>query len=407
MISKQLRKLENENEEQFLWRLGQLYDAGLIDCTWPELADILNRTFRPEGIEYTESTYRKDYRVAKRFFDAGVFNDLNNNDYLKELSEKRLEIEKERVKLRTEKIEYSKWKREEARDELITEQIVQAIHDTSRDFKRPDPIESQSTEKGYVLLFGDEHYGAEFEIKGLKGEIINAYSPEIFEKRMWDLLDQTIEIICNESITDLHVFALGDCVDGCLRVSQLMKLRYGVVDGTVRYAEFIAEWLRELSNYVNVHFQMTNGNHTELRMLGQPKGTFTEDNMGKVIASIIKARLKDNPNFQFTENPTGYIFENIVGYNFLGIHGEEKDLKRSIKDFSSSYNTNVDYLVCGHIHHGLLEEVGMSSEVITTPSIMGTDPYAFKLKYLAHPGAKLLVIQKDYGRKCEHSIVVH
>ena len=37
-----------------------------------------------------------------------------------------------------------------------------------------------------MLVFGDEHYGAEFELKGLFGEIINSYSPEIFEKRMID-----------------------------------------------------------------------------------------------------------------------------------------------------------------------------------------------------------------------------
>ena len=49
-----------------------------------------------------------------------------------------------------------------------------------------------------VLLFGDEHYGTEFEICGLNNEVINSYSPEIFENRMWSLLDQTISIVRKE-----------------------------------------------------------------------------------------------------------------------------------------------------------------------------------------------------------------
>ncbi len=141
-------------------------------------------------------------------------------------------------------------------------------------------------------MYGDEHFGIEYELKGLFGDIINAYSPEIFEERMWDLFNQTVEIIDKENIDTLHVFNMGDFKDGILRVSQLMKLRYGVVDGTIKYADFISNWLNELTKYVRVKYQSTNGNHSELRMLGQPKGTFTEDNMGKVVAEFIKNSIK-------------------------------------------------------------------------------------------------------------------
>ena len=73
------------------------------------------------------------------------------------------------------------------------------------------------------------------------------------------------------------------------------------------FADFISNWLNELSKYAQIKYQSTNGNHTELRQLGQPKGTFTEDNMGKVVSEFIKVRLKDNPNFEYIENPTGYM----------------------------------------------------------------------------------------------------
>lgn len=312
-------------------------------------------------------------------------------------------IRKERIKLQTEKLEYNRWLREDARDELITEKICEAVT-ALPSLDVPRYIEPVHNKRAYALIFGDEHYGAEFEIKGLFGDILNAYSPEIFEERMWDLFNQTVEIIQKENIDTLNVFSMGDFSDGCLRVSQLMKLRYGVVQGTIKYADFICNWLNELTKYARVKFQLTNGNHTELRMLSQPKGTFTEDNMGKVVSEFIKVRLKDNDNFTFIENPTGYIYAQLACYTVLGIHGEVKNMGKAIKEFSKTYNVPIDYLLAGHLHHSRTEEIGMDSEVINVPSIVGVDPYALSLNKTSNASGKLLVFEQTRGKVCEYTL---
>ena len=183
-----------------------------------------------------------------------------------------------------------------------------------------------------VLAFGDEHYGADLRILGLRGEVINEYSPEIFEERMQNLLTQTIDTVKREQITDLHVFSMGDFTDGILRVGQLMKLRYGVIEGTVKYANYITYWLNELSKHVTVHYQMVFGNHSELRFFNQKKGSFSDENTGLFVRELIKARLDGNPNFSMTVNPTGLIFDTIEGYNILGIHGEVRNMETALKD---------------------------------------------------------------------------
>lgn len=38
-----LVKQENENEEQYLWRLGNAKDSGLIDLSWDDIADLMNK----------------------------------------------------------------------------------------------------------------------------------------------------------------------------------------------------------------------------------------------------------------------------------------------------------------------------------------------------------------------------
>ena len=396
-----LKKQINESELQYIWRLCSAKDSSTLDISWEELANILNEELRPTE-PFSESAYRKKYQMAKLFYEE-VFSKMVSDGYNNEIMTQRRELEKAKVKLQTEKMEYNRWLREEARDELITEKICNAIS-TLPPLDIPEHIVPTHNTKAYALVYGDEHFGVEFELKGLFGDIINAYSPEIFEERMWDLLNQTIEIIKKENIDTLNVFSMGDYMDGILRVSQLMKLRFGVVDGTIKYADFISNWLNELTKYVRVEYQSTNGNHSELRMLGQPKGSFTEDNMGKVVSEFIKTRLKDNPNFTYIENPTGYIYAQLATHSILGVHGEIKNMESAIKEFSSIYGVPIQYLLAGHLHHSKVEEVGVNQEVINVGSIIGIDSYSLSLRKTSNASAKLLVFEQTKGKVCEYTL---
>lgn len=68
-----------ENEENFIWRLGQAKDSGEIDLSWSEIADIINYELGNEDKPFSEAAFRKPYQYAKKFYDAGVFN--KNSDY--------------------------------------------------------------------------------------------------------------------------------------------------------------------------------------------------------------------------------------------------------------------------------------------------------------------------------------
>ena len=395
------KRFEGETEKQFIWRLHSLVNTK--ELTWKQIGDIVNEQFRDSEEEYRdESAYRKPCQSAEAYYDE-VFSKMIGTEYSDDIAKQRRELAKERAKLQTEKLEYNRWLREEARDELITEKICDAVNSLIP-LDIPKHITPVHNTRAYALVYGDEHFGVEYELKGLFGDIINAYSPEIFEERMWDLFHQTVEIIQKENIDTLNVFNMGDFNDGILRVSQLMKLRYGVVDGTIKYADFIANWLNELTKFVRVKYQSTNGNHSELRLIGQPKGTFTEDNMGKVVTEFIKTRLKDNPNFTYIENPTGFIYAQLACNTVLGIHGEVKNMKTAIDEFSRIYNVPIQYLLAGHLHHNKTEEIGVNSEVINVGSIIGVDSYSLSLRKTANASAKLLVFEQTRGKVCEYTL---
>ena len=397
-----LNKLSNETNLQYIKRIveGKLVDK-TIDDDFVELYMLLF------GKEISSTEARKRFYGILDAFESESFEENigidNFESQMIQLENKRREIEKERQKLSTTKIEYNKWLRDNARDELIVEKICEEIAKL-KPLEFPNVIPRVCRSTSGVLVFGDEHYGAELKITGLYGETLNEYSPEIFERRMEELLEQTIRIVDKEGFNTINVFNAGDFSDGLLRVGQLMKLRYGVVESTVRYSNYMINWLNELTKYVRVNFQKVDGNHTELRMLGQPKGTFSEDNMGLVFDAMLNVALADNPNFNYIKNPTGYIFDTISGFNVLGIHGEVKNMEQAIKNFSHTYKVPIDVLIAGHLHHTRSETIGVNRDVINVPSIIGVDDFALSLHKTSNAGATFIILEEGKGKVQEYNI---
>lgn len=390
---------EQENEEQYIYRICSMKESS--GKTWQQIADIINKSLNQD---YTESAYRKKYQMFQQGLKACEKQVFTDDEYLKEIQQQRRELEKERKKLQTEKIEYNKWLREEAREELIMEHITDAIKELP-ELDVPDRISYIPSNRAGNLIIADAHYGKELRINGLFGEVLNEYSPEIFEERMWNLLDQVVYICEKENFKTLNVYNLGDDINGLLRVSDLFKLRYGVIESTVMYGRFITEWLNKLTKCVKVRYQMVkDSNHCQLRLLGQPKNTFKDENVSYIIADKIMDRLENNPNFEFIQNPTGYVFDQIFGYNIFGYHGEGKNLEKAIKDFSKTYNVQIDYLIGGHKHHKMSDNVGICSDVISAPSIIGIDDYSLSLNKTADPGATLFVLEEGKGNVVEYNI---
>lgn len=141
-MDKSLKRKVDENEEQYLWRLGQAKDSGLIDLDWKEIADIMNREFREDESEYrSESAYRKLYQYSKRFYDSGVFDRYTSEDErIKELLEAKHALQIEKQKLSDERTELNRALREQARKEAYIDLV-------SRQIQKVEPLKLEYTEK--------------------------------------------------------------------------------------------------------------------------------------------------------------------------------------------------------------------------------------------------------------------
>lgn len=393
----------DETEESYLWRLGEAREFGMIDLSWDEIAEIMNKEFH-EDDERTSTTYRKPYQSARKFIDAGILQTASLSD---RCHDETIALRKERSKVQSEKIDLNKRIREEARDEMIAQMITEAIHSLP-DLPKANvqAIAPLQTKREYLLAFGDCHYGIEFDLFDFLGNPINSYSPEIFESRMNDLLSQVAEIVRSEDINVLNVFEMGDGIQGIIRLnSQLQKLKFGIIESTIRYADYLANWLNALSEITYVKFQMVeDSNHNQLRICGATKNAFSEENMSKVILHFLQERLKDNPNVEIITNRTGMNYAVLAGSAILGIHGEVKSPEQSINEYARAYNTKIDYLIGGHCHHRKQKETGINSEALNVGSIIGVDPYGLSLNKTSNPSASLFMFEEGKGKTREYTI---
>lgn len=400
-MTPELIRKSNESIEDFLIRLGSNLET--YNLTWTTAADLLNKESMEE---YTEAKWRKDFNAYLKWKQYIVEN--IDSDLAQEIKDATIEQRKERIKLQTEKIEYNKALREVARAELLEEKIIESVNNRPT-ITIPDIyIKSNNNKSDFILPIADIHDGVAFTLHGWDGEILNEYSPEIMERRMWSLLEEFIRINDQYKINHVTLPNLGDSIDGILRMSQLMSLKLGVTDSAIHFAEFMSQWLNELSKYCTVDYYSIFGNHDQMRLLSGKRDEFPHENAQKWITALIKANLKGNENVTIN-NCNEFMYIDVLGTKILGVHGEnEKNLENSIKDYALTYSKRIDMLLSGHLHHAHEKTIGMNGnrdiEYIQCPSIIGIDDYSLKLKKTSNAGAKVMVIEEGKGRTITHNI---
>ena len=124
-----LKRKTNENEEQYIWRVAQAKDSGVIDLDWDELARYINEECREDESEYrTSSAYRKPYQQAKRYYEAGVFSKFTEDEYTDKLHEQKRELEKAKVAYRDERNDWNKQNRTAARIEEKLDNLERELY---------------------------------------------------------------------------------------------------------------------------------------------------------------------------------------------------------------------------------------------------------------------------------------
>lgn len=353
---------------------------------------------------YGEENTRRCFVFFEKFLSILENDEINNiqdENKLQEILIAKKELEKERKKIQTINLEYNQYVRDISRFELFNEKIKEAIDNMPALIFSNTMQDKFNSKQTAVLCISDAHNGVEINMQTVFNEPINIYSPDILKKRLNKLADTVIKDYKNNfNYKKLIVFDLGDGIQNILRLSDIAKLKTGVIDSVLQYAEMISQFLNKIQNELNIQieFSCLGGNHSELRLISTGRN-WESENLGKVIREFIALRLKDNQNIK-VDPYSDFSFKQIEGINILAIHGD--DSKKNINEISyweQYHNITIDILLMGHFHHQEQISLGYSptgdKEIIIVPSLIGIDEFSRKNRKLARAGAKFILFEDN------------
>lgn len=402
-IDKQLDKQENESELQYIWRVGNLKDSGILDITWDEIADAINKNYREdESLYRSEAAYRKPYQQTKKYFEAGVFNNLDEDKYVKELQIQKQELEKEKVKTRDERNELRRVIREEARKESYQEQLLRNIKEFSG-----EPLEYDENKRfngviksdnDLIISLTDIHTGIEID------NFFNKFNNDILKQRLNKYLDKIFEVQLRHGSENIYV-VISEVLSGIIHNSLRIENNQDMIQQFLSITNYLNDFLAELSyRFENVHVYVCMGNHS--RISPKKEDSIQGENMDLLIIPFLSAKLQNFNNIHFHDNE---IEETIAMFSvrnnkIMASHGDRDDPKTVVQKYTMLFEMRPDIVYLGHRHTNSVTTV-YNSKVIQSGCISGTDSYSLSLRLKNKPEQTISVITEN-GLDCLYDVTL-
>lgn len=397
-----LHKKIEENDEQYIWRLGRYKDSGLLDMSWDDIADVMNRELGMEDSPLAEDSYRKPYRQAKRFYDAGVFSESSDEGYLAELREERHELEKEKVKVRDERNELRRILREQARKESFRDQIVKCIEEC--DVRHLDYDENKVDRQwniidgnDMIVTFFDVHAGMCFD------NSFNSFNQDVLRERINIYIDKILDIQHRHGSENAYVI-LSELVSGIIHPTIRIENNQNLIEQFVMIGDYVSDFLKVMSErFNNVYVYMCPGNHS--RLFQNKEQELRGENMDILMMPYLRAKLKEFYNIHIVDNVNDELiaeFE-VRRYKVCALHGDKATMQDATSRITRYLGYIPDILYMGHMHTNAMLTDGIT-KVIQGGSFVGTGDQYTMNKMLRGRPEQVVTIVSDDGIECNYDV---
>jgi hypothetical protein len=400
----ELKRKENENEEQYIWRVAQLKDNGLIDLDWDELAEYINRECRDDESEYrSSSAYRKPYQQAKRYYESGVFSKFNEDEYTNKLNEQKRELEKAKVAYRDERNDWNRQNRIEARIEAKLDNLGETLKEIGRSkFEVDEHISVNCGDNSLIVMLSDLHTGQTFN------SLFGQYNTDILKDRMTQLLNKVISIGNRHNSVMVNVVLLGDQISGNIHNTIQVSNRENVIEQIKIASEVITWFCVELSKVFGyVHIYECAGNHS--RLVSNKELAVHDERLDNLITWIIKQmtahidRIKVHDDEE-TRIDSGISMFELYGKDYVAVHGDYDVLNKTGVGNLSMMLGKIPYAIMnGHNHFPSNTDIN-GVKIIQGGSIAGSgDDYTIEKRLSGKPNQTVLVCDEN-GIDCIYNV---
>lgn len=383
-----------DSELQTLWKLGEMKTNEILEASWQEITDFMNKHFREDETEYrTESAYRKIYKSGKLFSEEVFQNKAPSVEGFSDEQEMLLEIQKERQKLRDERTQYGKYIRDESRFEQRLDEMEKLISEQGKE-KYSFPVDilpvDYESKKEMLVLLSDWHIGLEF-----KNEF-GYFNLEEAKARLNDLADAIYVKKTLHHCDICNVAVMGDMISGLIKPGILVANRESTMQQVMIASEMLADFLATLCAYFGeVNFVSVAGNHS--RMEASKDKAIKDDRLDDVIAWYVKAALKHLPNFKPRDEVDNTVTElGICGQLYYFAHGDHDEISQAGISKLAFLLGEIPYAVCvGHKHYPMMTEVN-GVKVVQNGCLCGSgDDHTIEMRLSGKASQTILICDED------------
>lgn len=401
MSSAKLRRAPDETELQYIYRIGQLKDDGIIDETWTELADIFNEELREPGEEYSESAYRKKYAAMKSFKEDFGTPATGNEDEIAELKTLKRELEKEKVKVRDERNEYRRLIREEARKESYLDQITRAVIEaagaTALEYTGPYYHSKLKYSSDLIISLTDLHCGL------TANNYWNKFDENVLKSRLKEYLERIFEIRKRHDSENAYV-CITEILSGFIHPALRIENNQDLINQFLIAINYVTDFLVELSKkFVKVLVYVAPGNHS--RMTAKKDQSLSHENLDNLIIPFLKAKLQNYENIICNQNAIDHQFAvfKVRKSLVVFVHGDKDTPSTVVENMVNMLGDKPNICLMGHRHTNELHTEG-DVKIIQSGCLSGTDEYAINIRKHNKPEQAVCVITADNGLDCIYDV---
>ncbi len=386
-----LKKLENETEEQYLWKIGQLVDSGKVE-SWASINDIVNKELGiDEDKMRDESSFRKRYQAAKKFYD-GCFSKMESEEYQKKLDIMNRELARNTIKYRDQRRSWNKQNFMDGRFDEVMDIIEERLNNFAKvDFAphQPPVVEGEDS---MIICLSDLHIGQCFS------SYFGEFNSSIAKARLDKYMSELLKIAKLNKVKNAYVCMLGDNISNALHKTIEVSNKENVIDQLKLSIEYITSFCYELTKYFeNVYFASASGNHSRLQAKDLAQHS---ERLDAFIAWDVCRVLNSQENFHSLLHCSiddGIAMINIYNKSYMLIHGDfDSTNNQGYMKLANMVKAFPEYILCGHRHFCSYSQ---DTKFIQSGSLAGSgDDYCIE-KRLSGSASQMVCICDENGVK--------
>ena len=377
-------KRKEESITAYSIRLYRNRDA--YGLTFQDCGNLLNEV---SGEDYSEAKWR---RPVQEFLKIQDYLEKENpagldSEQLQEIENEKIELQKEKIRMRDQKRLMNTKLRELARLEHLEEYLEEKVEEI-QPIKLPRVKKKKKSDNEAMVVISDEHIGMKIDSK------FNTYNIEIAKERLAKLQKETMNKVEKEGIKKLYIAHLGDGIHGAIHTTARIESEENVIQQIITLAYMLESFIEDfLQKGIEVQFCSVAGNHT--RAIPNKKESLgTAENFERLLTVFLGKAFNQFDNYSQIDDEEGIIVLNIKGKIVVLVHADLDKGNGVVTKLNDMLNLSIDYIFTGHVHNAFYKEHGNAVQ-FGVGSLCGLDQYAISGRFSGRPSQMILTFDDD------------